>query len=635
MISLSSIVRAFRSTFLSLSLHRSATGRLPPPTYTFSDHGEAILAWSEARNNGDISAPATLVHFDSHADAGLPEYFDGVETLSPLELAQNVNINDFIPPSILAGLIDRVVWVKPSWGWEADYGSNEYYVAEDRARRAFRSDAPFSPEIIPPPSKGEDLTLTNLRRYRMDVVPFNAEALRGIGLSADKPFLIDVDLDVFSTENLGCPILRKQAGLDLAEVERFVLCSCPLEYAIKGAEETCELEKLRGRMVPAEFAGALGDLDEYGFETVINLICGSPVHYSSEEEILEAMDVMFEWVTWLKERKLAPAAVTVSESTNGYLPPQALEGLQHVAGRMAEAFGSDPPKWIDCSICVYILFINDMDDREIDIFFVESPVQDIELTELLASSVIWHQTINPAEQLGMSAYTGNHFLLTTLDGRLFHSRVSKGKRNQEAIVSLLDELEGAFPVTIYLRNDLDVDADLYQLLSAYDRGEYFPAHIKFETRVPSGEEITLPALAGNKFVIETAEKVIVRFVLRIPTGSTELSVNVSHLEMESRLHLTIRNDLDTDIEPFRTENMEEKESAAVARINTSFYGRISPGEEMSYASHPGHALLLRAVEGEESRQFILRVDDFDNGEVILISELEEMVMGDHEFDEEL
>lgn len=52
--------------------------------------------------------------------------------MTSLQLAQTVNINDFIQAAVMTGLVDRVIWLKPEWAFELNYavGSNySFYTA--------------------------------------------------------------------------------------------------------------------------------------------------------------------------------------------------------------------------------------------------------------------------------------------------------------------------------------------------------------------------------------------------------------------------------------------------------------------------------------------------------------------------
>eukprot|EP00959_Pyramimonas_sp_CCMP1952_P451689 9457328-Pyramimonas_sp.AAC.1 len=61
--------------------------------WSAEQHGEALFGWSEARRTGRLRTPATVVHFDSHSDMGMPKQLNA--SASSLELAARVQINDF------------------------------------------------------------------------------------------------------------------------------------------------------------------------------------------------------------------------------------------------------------------------------------------------------------------------------------------------------------------------------------------------------------------------------------------------------------------------------------------------------------------------------------------------------------
>ena len=57
----------------------------------------------------------TLLHFDSHPDAGLPLDLTPEDVGHPPTLFDKVSISEFIMPAVYAGHISHFVWVKPPW----------------------------------------------------------------------------------------------------------------------------------------------------------------------------------------------------------------------------------------------------------------------------------------------------------------------------------------------------------------------------------------------------------------------------------------------------------------------------------------------------------------------------------------
>lgn len=62
----------------------------------------------------------TLLHFDAHPDLMAPKELNAADVFKPQKLYEALDnsesgIAEFILPTVYAGHIDRVVWVKPQW----------------------------------------------------------------------------------------------------------------------------------------------------------------------------------------------------------------------------------------------------------------------------------------------------------------------------------------------------------------------------------------------------------------------------------------------------------------------------------------------------------------------------------------
>ncbi|CAE8677576.1 unnamed protein product, partial [Polarella glacialis] len=75
------------------------------PVFVVEEHHEALPYWRQQR---DESAAHVLLHFDAHPDSAVPDKGYGPEL--------GMSSNDvFILAAGLEGLVDRYVWVWPSW----------------------------------------------------------------------------------------------------------------------------------------------------------------------------------------------------------------------------------------------------------------------------------------------------------------------------------------------------------------------------------------------------------------------------------------------------------------------------------------------------------------------------------------
>lgn len=320
-----------------------------PSVWTFSQHNEAIYGWSEAAKLGQVELPATVVHFDTHGDLGLPRFV--TREMSSLALAQTTEINSFILAAVAVGLVDRVVWVQPAWGTEHDYGSFEYVLAWDEASGVYKSDCRLQPTSL----RDEVLALPEPVHFSLEVVPFTAEALGALDL---KPrYVLDVDLDVFASENFAARVLREEMDFGMSEVERLVTSGCCEEARWMHDWESEPLKDL---------AAKLSDFQRQQMEAHA---CGTPVHYSTSGELRGALDIFIVWVDSQEARGSQPGVVTISESTDGYLPAPYLAELGEVVPRLLSFAGAREAQRLECSRCVSFEIVNDLSSLLVVLWF--------------------------------------------------------------------------------------------------------------------------------------------------------------------------------------------------------------------------------------------------------------------------
>lgn len=392
--------------------------------YTFNDHGEAIHGWYEAFQMSSWTGRATLVHFDSHGDMGMPDNADydfwlealgpRKDKLTPEELAQSVSINNFIMPAVLLGLVERVIWVKPAWATEVGFGSYRFFVGHSEERRQFVTDSAWvhGGDHFASVQEGERIQV--LRRFRVDVVPFNAESLDKLHWKG--PFILDVDLDVFSTENTVVSLLREL--FDEETIQQFHACRC--------RREACSnMDHLENTM--AQNLGAQQTLE------VSSKLCDTPVHFSSSSDIEDAKQMLYNWLTRLRDlSSLRPSVVTVSVSANSYLPPTVQDLVSGVAEDLANTYDEGPPIRLGCGSCKSVHFKNDLSTD---------------------ADLIWQDTDKPHEyrhqsivhaggEKRMESYVGHTFFLRFFGAgqvpvEYRQVTIGKGPRNTTVVASEL------------------------------------------------------------------------------------------------------------------------------------------------------------------------------------------------------
>ncbi|MFA5088645.1 MAG: UPF0489 family protein [Candidatus Omnitrophota bacterium] len=168
------------------------------PVYVMREHGDAYRAWEEARIQNSVNEPATLVHFDSHADMGdLDRVYPPSTTV---EEARRISysIESFIAPAVYNNYIDEIYWVLPEYAGarqEDQPGTSIYYVGLLTSK-----DNPDERLVYFHPEKSPD------DRYRDISKKYNVSNIRPIVVhrvyaaqlpkfSLGKPIMLDIDED--------------------------------------------------------------------------------------------------------------------------------------------------------------------------------------------------------------------------------------------------------------------------------------------------------------------------------------------------------------------------------------------------------------------------------------------------------
>lgn len=161
------------------------------PVFIIEEHNEAFLIWVEAMWNGSVQPGSRLLHFDDHSDLKVPVLTTSVNCITdkdPLFLAEFANkvlkIDTFIIPSIYIGIVDEMLWIRHGMTKEVDLMM--YVRSYNNEGKKLLSDQ-----------------MDKLTGAAVDHMPYryakvDAENFSTLEHPADKPVLLDIDLDYFS-----------------------------------------------------------------------------------------------------------------------------------------------------------------------------------------------------------------------------------------------------------------------------------------------------------------------------------------------------------------------------------------------------------------------------------------------------
>jgi hypothetical protein len=91
-----------------------------PRIYLVDSHHHALAAWDREKLHELPSPDVSLVHFDAHADLGIPDISWHLlkeaslgDLQSALDCAGDASIAEWITPLVVRGLVSNVHWVIP------------------------------------------------------------------------------------------------------------------------------------------------------------------------------------------------------------------------------------------------------------------------------------------------------------------------------------------------------------------------------------------------------------------------------------------------------------------------------------------------------------------------------------------
>ncbi|XP_017014773.2 UPF0489 protein C5orf22 homolog [Drosophila takahashii] len=143
----------------------------------------------------------TLVHFDSHPDLVIPRHIAASSTYEKETMLNELSIENWIMPTLYAGHFNRVVWLKNSWCQQLPTGRHDFKVGQKDDRIGvdcpldyFIADGNYCTTEDLQEAKSVELQVHDADNENLNPNDFLAE-------SDSKGFVLDIDLDFFSTSN--------------------------------------------------------------------------------------------------------------------------------------------------------------------------------------------------------------------------------------------------------------------------------------------------------------------------------------------------------------------------------------------------------------------------------------------------
>ena len=223
-----------------------------------SSHDRVLAHWLVAAQDGRLPRTGvSVVHFDAHPDLALPR--GPIRPGWPAafgDLMARVDIASFQLAAVRTGLVDEIVWLRPSWAEQFPDGMHEIHMGA-LSDGSLRVDFPADYYVLdgtwaPTSALREPQTL----RLRV----LTLEQALSEGTLTEGPTIFDIDLDGFATHNPAADRLR-DAGLDDSDVARVREIFAPEGLALSAdpAERTAEVSELE-ETVLALASGEWGSL---------------------------------------------------------------------------------------------------------------------------------------------------------------------------------------------------------------------------------------------------------------------------------------------------------------------------------------------------------------------------------------
>lgn len=340
------------------------------------------------RNIGSKHLPIqgiNVIHFDSHPDMLIPKSMSAELVYDKEKLFDEISIENWIMPGCYGGHFKSLTWIKPPWANQMQDSSQKFrigrnknsnFIRVDCTENYFVSECLFCPLTELLDTKEVNLDVITLGKPVINLTDDSDELNARIKtiLKDNEPYVLDVDLDFFSTSNPFKKIYKKANLYDKLRklyyfespktkndgelIEKVTLREKQLnnlEMLFKKLQRNeeindghqCDTELLRKVENIREEMLKYYDESEIDWELVHDAGCTCddselPHHVSTEDELNIMFDCFNNFVNMLN---YSPTIITISRSTeDDYTPEEDVANIQNfVIKCLNEKFVCDEP----------------------------------------------------------------------------------------------------------------------------------------------------------------------------------------------------------------------------------------------------------------------------------------------------
>nr|XP_031837450.1 UPF0489 protein C5orf22 homolog [Nomia melanderi] len=157
----------------------------------------------------------TFIHLSSHPDMVLPKEMPADTVWEKEELYKKVSLESWILPSVYAGHLKHLIWVKPPWSTQLPEGVISFVIGKHKETGKIRMTC-TEPYFVSEGQYGPVDELENTREITLHVMtignfieePGKSDDFATVGAvirqylpERDIPYILDIDLDFFSAQN--------------------------------------------------------------------------------------------------------------------------------------------------------------------------------------------------------------------------------------------------------------------------------------------------------------------------------------------------------------------------------------------------------------------------------------------------
>lgn len=305
----------------------------------------------------------TIIHFDSHPDMLIPQEMKADVVNDKYKLFDTVSIENWILPASFAGHINTIIWVKPPWANQISDGNHNFAIGKEESSELIKVTSLENYYLtdglycrIEKMTDVKEIVFEVMTLGESDTSQSSYETNILNHLNTKKPYILDIDLDFFSTRN---PFkhLYKNASLydhlktiysstfpdknDLDNVEKYTSDRKKLLDELKLAwlyiGKNGNLKGFKGDVVSSIQIEELANkvklfYNDVDWELIHDAGCTCddtdlPEHVSSREEIKDMVSNRF--YNFLKALPNPPTIITMSRSSeDDYCPSEDVDWIQ-------------------------------------------------------------------------------------------------------------------------------------------------------------------------------------------------------------------------------------------------------------------------------------------------------------------